>query len=213
MEDWIFSVIWVLLIILTPIIVYAKKCILNYDLFKKVGWIITPDRIRNLPSRGNLLDEIIYKQQDLGIQKEYRLDLRDNKTEIEHTKEILEVFKQYISEKYFGGYLSNSLKIRNLQADWYFVYSLFKFSGEYSKYDNYKLRDKIYKYEFSDGSYNTYSLTDYGRTFYKIYLFSLLYVESNPYTRKLYEYIDPKLKEGLKSYLDSNKVTFWSYRP
>lgn len=201
--------------LLIPIIIYLKKCVLNYNLFKKVGWIIAPWRERNLPSRDNtsLLDEIVYKQQDLKIPNEFRLDLRDNKTEIQHTEEILEVFKKHIYERYFGGYLSNTQKIRNLNEDWYFMYRLFAFLGEYAEYDNYELRDKIYKYESTDDSYRTYSLTDFGRTFYKLYLISLLYVENNQYTRKLYEYIDPKLKEHLKSYLESNVVTFWNYRP
>ena len=203
--------IWILI----PIIIHLKKCVLNYSLFKKVGWIIAPYRARNLPERNitSLLDEIRYKQQDLEIQKEYRLDLWDNKTEIKYTEEIFESFKQYISEQYFGGYLSTTQKIRNLHEDGYFMHYLFVFSGEYAKYDNYKLRDKIYNYESKDGAYRTYSLTDYGRTFYKIYLISLLYIENNYYTRKLYKYIDPKLKEHLKSHLDNNEVTFWNYRP
>lgn len=215
MEDWVYSVITIIVFISIPIIGYFKKCILNYSLYKKVGWIIVPWRERNLPSRDttSLLDEIIYKQQDLKIPKEFRLALRDNEIEIKHTKEILEDFKKYISEQYFGGFLSNTIKIRNLHADWYFMYSLYEFSEEHAKYDNCKLRDKIYKYESTDGSYHTYSLTDYGRTFYKLYLISLLYVENNCYTRKLYEYIDTKLKEHIKSHLDSNEVTFWSYRP
>ena len=200
--------IWILI----PVIIYLKKCVLNYSLFKKVGWIIAPNRERNLPSRytTSLLDEIIYKQQDLEIPIEF-WKLRDNNTKIKYTEEILEVFKKNLSELYFGGYLSNTQKIRNLREDWYFMYRLFVFLGKYSEYDNSKLRDKIYKYESTDDSYHTHSLTDYGITFYKLYLISLLYVENNPYTRKLYQYIDPKLKEHLKSYLNTKKVTFWSY--
>lgn len=214
MEDFLFGVVAVLIVILFPVIGYIKKCILNYSLFVKVGWIIAPYRARNLNSRSMTLeDNIIFIQQDLEMPMEFRLDLRNNKAEMKHTKEILDFFKQYISEQYFGGYLSNAQKIRNLNDDWYFMYSLFVFSDEYSKYDNTKLRDKIYKYESTDGSYHTHSLTDFGRAFYKIYLISLLYVENNQYTRKLYKYIDPKLKEHLKSYLNSNKVTFWNYRP
>lgn len=216
MEDWIFSAIAIPILILMPIIGYIKKCILNYNLFKKVGWIISTDRARHLPQRcwgHSLLDDIVYKQQNLKIPMEYRLNLRSDKTEKDNTEEILEVFKKYISEKYFGGFLSNDIKIRNLGEDWYFMYSLFEFSSKYSEYDNLILRDKIYKYESRNGSYYTYTLTDYGRTFYKIYLISLLYVENNPHTRKLYKYIDSELKEFLKSYLNSNEITFWRYRP
>ena len=214
MEDVVLNIIATSVVLLIPIVAYLKKRVLNYSLFKKVGWIIAPFRERNLPDRFNsLLDELVYKQQDLELPQEFRLELRDNKTEIEYTKEILEFFKQDISEKYFGGYLSNTQKIRNLHEDWYFMYRLFEFFYEYAKYDNPKIRDKIYKYESTDGSYHTHSLTDYGKTFYKLYLISLLYVENNPYTRKLYKYIDPKHKQYLKSYITSNKVTFWSYRP
>lgn len=215
MEDMIFDVIAVSIWILIPIIIYLKKRVLNYSLFEKVGWIIAPYRERNLHDRNttSLLDELVYKQQDLELPREYRLELRDNKTEIENTQEILEVFKKYISEQYFGGYLSNTLKIRVLNDDWYFFYSLFEFIKKYAEYDNYELRDKMYKYESTDGSYHTHSLTDYGRAFYKLYLISLLYVESNPYILKLYKYIDPELKEHLKSHLDNNEVTFWNYRP
>ena len=214
MEDSTFSVIALVFVFLIPVIGYTRKCILNYSLFKKVGWIIAPFRARNLPSRDmtSLLEVIIYKQQDLKIPKEFRL--KDDKTEIKYTEEILEVFKQHISKQYFGGYLSNSQKIRNLHEDWYFMYRLFVFCEEYSDYNNnYKFHDKIYKYKSTDGSYHTHSLTDYGTTLYKLYLISLLYVENNPYTCKLYEYIDPKLKEHLKSYLEKNEVVFWTYRP
>ena len=212
MQEIIWGIVAACILISLPIIRYLQKCFLNYGLFKKVGWIITPFRERNLPDRCNtsLLDEIIYKQQDLEIPKEYWI-LRD--TETEHAEEILKVFQEDISRLYFGGYLATHKKIRNLQEDWFFMYRLFVFSEEYAKYDNHKLREKIYKYESSDGSYHTHSLTDYGITFYKLYLISLLYVENNPYTRKLYQYIDPKLKEHLKTYLNTKNVTFWSYRP
>lgn len=211
--DWtlVFAALFFALI---PIIIYIKKCVLNYSLFKKVGWIITPNRERSLHDRcgTSLLDIIIINQQDLEIPREYRLS-RDNKAEIEYTKEILGVFKNYVSEEYFGGYLLNTQAIRNLHDDWYFMYSLFVFTEKYAQYDNYELREKIYKYESRNGPYYTHSLTDYGRTFYKIYLISLLFVESNPYTSKLYKHIMPQLKEHIKSYLDSNHITFWSYRP
>lgn len=190
---------------------YAIKCILNYNLFKKVGWIIAPHRERNLPSRDitSLLNTIIYKQQDLEISHVFWINTSDNI----YIEEILEVFKKDISELYFGGFLSNTQKIRNLHADSYFMYQLFVFCGNYSEHDNPKLSDKIYKYESKDDSYHTYGLTDYGISFYKLYLISLLYVEKNPDTRKLYQYIDPKLKEHLKTYLNTKKVVFWRYRP
>ena len=214
MENIIYGIISVSIFPLIILFRYIKKWFLNYGLFKKVGWIIALNRKRDLPQRctGSLLDEIIYKQQKLEMPREFWL-LRDNETEAKCTEEILDVFKKDISELYFGGYLSNTQKIRNLQEDGYFMYRMFVFCDKYSGYDNYKLRDKIYKYESCDGSYSTYSLTDYGVTFYKLYLISLLYVEDNPYTRKLYEYIDPKLKEHLKSYIKTKNIKFWSYRP
>lgn len=214
MENMIYAIISVSIILLIILFRYIKKWFLNYGLFKKVGWIIAINRERDLPQRwtGTLLDEIIYKQQDLKIPKDFCLS-RDNEAEKEHTEEILDAFKKDISELYFGGYLSNTQKIRNLQEDWYFMYRLFVFCERNSEYDNYKFREKIYKYESTDGSYSTYGLTDYGLTFYKLYLISLLYVEDNPYTRKLYEYIDPKLKEHLKSYIKTKNIKFWSYRP
>ena len=205
MEDMVWTIVTAGIFISLPIIRYLWKCFLNYGLFKKVGWIIAPSGFNR-----TLTDEIIYLQQEAKIPKEYWI-LRD--TDTEYIKEILEVFKKDITELYFGGCLSNTNKIRNLNNEWYFMYRLSVFSEEYAKYDNSKLRDKIYKYESSDGSYSTYSLTDYGITFYKLYLISLLYVENNPYTRKLYQYIDPKLKEHLKSYLNTKNVTFWSYHP
>ena len=211
MEDIIPGVITVSIFLLIPIISYAIKCILNYNLFKKVGWILVPFRERSLPSRCNtsLVEEILYKQQKLKISKEFWLG--DN--EIKHIEEILEVFKKDIYKLYFGGCLSNTQKIRNLHEDWYFMYRLFVFAEKYSEYDNYELRDKIYKLETRNSSYHTHNLTDSGIAFYKLYLISLLYVENNSYTRKLYKYINPKLKEHLQSYLITKKVTFWSYRP
>ena len=75
MEDMIGGIVATCIFISFPIIRYLWGCFLNYSLFKKVGWIITPNRGRNLPGRWNtsLLDEIIYKQQKLEIPKEFRI--------------------------------------------------------------------------------------------------------------------------------------------
>ena len=120
MEGIIGGIVATCIFISFPIIRYIMKRIFHYNLFKKVGWIITPNRERNLPSRWNtsLLDKIIYKQQELEIPKEFRI-VRD--TESEYVKELLESFQEDISRLYFGGYLANTKGIRSLPDDWYFM--------------------------------------------------------------------------------------------
>ncbi len=197
---------------------YLKETKFRNNLFKKVGWIaekeiysIYYEDFVKLRSK-ELISYIIEEQHNMKININYCIDF-NNETEKTYAEEILDSFKKDVTKSYFCGFLTTSKNICNLNSLEYYMYSLEAFFKRNSELYKPFFSDKIYKFQKEDGSDSYYTLTDFGRTYYKLYLISLMFIENNPKTRILFEYIDPKFKNRLMGYLESNEICFWTYRP
>ena len=187
------------------------------NLFQKVGWIAEKEyrtvcysdsvRLRNM----ELISYIAEEQQSLSINENLRIDF-SNEAERKNIEEILNLHKADVIKSYFHGFLSKSKNICKLNAKEYYFYSLYCFI--YKELKEYKYQDEIYKdKEYTDKTHFNCKLTDYGRAYYKLYLITQMFVENNERTKKLFEYINPKLRNQIADYLNKNEVGFWSYRP
>lgn len=171
---------------------HFKKLSRNENLFKKVGWIAEKesysvcysDRVKLRDK--DLLSYLIEEQSELDIPKQYRIDFSNN-SEIKNVEEILKFHKNKVVESYFQDCLSNSRKICQLKPLEYYFFSLYCF---------------LYKEVDKGNSSFKWNLTDYGRAFFKLYLITNIFVEKNENTRKLFEYINPNLKNITMNHLE-----------
>lgn len=197
---------------------YFKKSYMNNNMFKKVGWIAEKDchmicysdnvRLRD----SDLISYIIKEQSNLEIPKDLYIDY-SNETEKKNAEEILNIHKADVIKSYFCDFLTKSKNVCKLNSNEYYFYSLNCFiHKELNEYKHHQ--DKIYSdKEYTDKTHFTCQLTDYGRTFYKLYLITLIYTEKNENIKKLFEYINPKLKMNIMEHLKTNEISFWTYRP
>lgn len=197
---------------------HLNKLSRNHNMHLKIGWIAEKDnnmmcykdsvRLRNK----ELILYILEEQHNLNVPKEFCIDF-SNKKEIKNAEEILDLYKNDVIKSYFHGLLTKSKNICKLDSLEYYFYSLYNFI--YEELDTYKNdQDKIYmNRKHIDDSYSICQLTNYGRTYYKLYLITNIFIENNKKTRKLFEYINPDLKKHIMEYLEKNEVCFWHYRP
>ena len=163
---------------------HFKKLSRSENIFKKVGWIVEKesysvcysDRV-NLRDK-DLISYLIEEQSKLNIPKQHRIDFSNN-SEIKNVEEILKFHKNKVVESYFQDFLSTSRNICKLKPLEYYFFLLYCF---------------LYKEVDKGNSSFKWNLTDYGRAFFKLYLITNIFVESNENTRKLFEYINPNLK-------------------
>lgn len=214
----IFCIAFFLLLAVWKEFDHIKKLRQQQNLFQKIGWIAEKDNRNMVYSEFvrlrdyDLLSYIIEEQHNLNIPKQFCIDY-SNETQKKYAEEILNLHKDDVIKLYFSDFLTKSKNICKLNSLEYYFYSLYCFIyKELKEYRHYQ--DKIYFGEkYTDNTHFSCKLTDFGRTYYKLYLISLMFIEGNEHTRKLFEYIDPKLKNRLMGYLENNEVVFWSYRP
>lgn len=184
-EGLICTLITLIIIFAWRLFEYLKKLHRNQDMFKKVGWIAEKEcntmcysdsvSLRDM----ELISYIAEEQSELNIPKQYRIDF-SNKSEMKNVEEILNFHKNKVVESYFHDFISKSRKICQLKPLEYYFFSLYCF---------------LYKEVDKGNSSFKWDLTDCGRAFFKLYLITNIFVESNENTRKLFEYINPNLKK------------------
>lgn len=196
---------------------HLKKHQRNQNIFKKVGWIAEKDNFTICYSSSVQLrdEDLIYyimnEQAKLNLPEKFCLD-NTNETEKKYAEEILNLHKNDVVKSYFCDFLTKSKNICNLNSLEYYMFSLNDYLHKNSNVDSYYGRTKIYKFKSSDAPYSYYSLTDFGRTFFKLYLITNLFIQNNENTRKLYEHIDPNHKSHIMDYLEKNEVSFVSFK-
>ena len=201
-----------LFIIGWQLFVHIKKFYLSKDMFKKIGWIVIKENnmrcySNNVRLRSKELISYFYEEQrNLNIPDNLQLDY-SNEVEKVDAEKILEAHRNHVIKSYFSDDLIKNKNIYSLNSLEYYMYSLHCFlHPEITKHrDN---RDKIYSFKSADKPYSHYTLTDYGRTYYKLYLITLMFLEKNEKTQKLFEYIDPKHKNHIIDDLQNNETSF-----
>ena len=216
-EGLICTLITLIIIFAWRLFEYLKKLQRNQDMFKKVGWIAEKEcntmcysdsvRLRDM----ELISYIMEEQKKLNLPKRFCLDY-SNDNEKKDAEEILNLHKNDVIKSYFHGLLTISKNIYKLSSLEYYFYSLYCFI--YKELDEHKYQDKKYtNEEYTDKTYFSCQLTDYGRTYYKLYLITFMFIEKNEKTRKLFKYINHEHKQHIAKNLDKNEVQFWTYRP
>ena len=154
-------------------------------MYKKIGWIAEKDKCTSAYSEDVSLrsEDLIYyimeQQGESDIPKQYRIDFT-NKSEIKNVEEILNTHRNNVVESYFHGFLSKSRKICKLEPLEYYFFSLYCF---------------LYKEIDKGHSSFEWNLNDNGRAFFKLYLITNIFVESNEKVKKLFNYINPNIKK------------------
>ena len=207
----------VVLLFITVAIVFkaADYCIKSSrreNMYKKVGWIAEKKNpmyhYKNVNLRYNELTYYIMRQQaELSLPKEFCIDFT-NEDEKMCVEKILDIHKDYVVKMYFSDFLPDGKLVCKLTQEEYYIYSLYDFL--YHNLDERDLRylGDIYKFKEKDKPYSTYTLTEVGRTSYKIYLIALMFIESHEKTKNLFKYINPNLKAHIMDYLKTNEITF-----
>jgi hypothetical protein len=126
------------------------------------------------------------EQNKLKLSKEFCIDF-SNESEKKNVEEILNFHKSKVVESYFHGFLSKSRKVCQLTSLEYYFFSLYCF---------------LYKEVDKGNSSFKWDLNDYGKAFFKLYLITNIFVESNENTRKLFDYINPNLKKLTMEHLE-----------
>ncbi len=193
---------------------YLQNLIKNQNIYRKIGWIVEKEN-RNMcydSKWGSLRDEelssyIFSTQKEVNLHPNFFIDY-SNETEKKELEILLNEYKAYIIKSYFHGSLSDNKNICRLTSLEYFMFSLHNYLKKQTSLNSTSLRDAIYTFDRSDSPYSYYKLSEFGKICYKLYLISLLFVEKNEKTRRLFEYIDPKLKNNIMVYLTNNEVSF-----
>lgn len=191
---------------------HFKKFYFGKDMFKKIGWIAKRESNMRAYSSNvclrseDLLTYLCEEQRKLSIPENLQLDY-SNETEKENAEKILEEHRLYVINSYFSDDLPKTKNIYRLKSLEYYMFSLDCFlHPEITEHRDSK--GKIYSFKSDDRPYSHYTLTDYGRAYYKLYLITLMFIGKNENTKKLFEYIDPKHKKHIMEALEKNEVSF-----
>lgn len=182
---------------------------------EKVAWISDIYYFPGGMRPSYLRDWKLYKyieteQRNLQIPQQYCIDF-SSETEKEYLSQILNKHKEHVIEYYFCNRLKETKDIYELKSVEYYFFSLHCFV--YDNLSEYKDNDAYKKKEYiSDWNFKC-QLTEYGRTYYKLYLIAQLYVENNEHIQKLFEYVDTEKKNHIMEVLEKNETQFLQYRP
>lgn len=178
-----------------------RKLYRNHNMYVKIGWIAEKEKSTVAYKDASLRSEdliyyIMQQQIELNIPKQYSIDVL-NENERKNVEEILNFHKNKVVESYFHDILSKSRKICKLNSLEYYFFSLYCF---------------LYKEIDKGHSSFKWSLNDNGRAYFKLYLITNMFIESNEKTKKLFEYINPNIKamtmehiEKINSHLEERK--------
>ena len=157
--------------------------------------------LRGLPLESYITNE----QAKLDIPDKFKINY-SNESEMKNLKKLLSLYKENVIDKYFRGFLSNSKKLCSLPSSMYFIVSLFDYLGKQLSTDKSTIKFEVYDYKNNDGSYSFYTLTEFGRVCYKLYLITAIYIKNNPSTD--FVHVDTQLKDCITEYLEKNEVAF-----
>lgn len=184
-------------------------------MFEKIAWIVEKKSnmwCNNVHLRNEDLITYFYEEQiKLYIPENLRLDY-SNEIEKADAEKILEAHRNHVINLYFSDTLIKDKNKYKLSSFEYYMFSLFNFlQPEINEHRDYN-KDKIYSFKSLDKPYSYYTLTNYGRAYYKLYLITLMFIEKNENTNDLYKYIDSKHKNNIMENLKKNEVSFVSLR-
>lgn len=188
---------------------YRKK-----KLFELVSWSVIGDYNPYLSEHSYidaLIFEIITAQQDDSIEHKYRIDRED----FEIVKEIVEEYQSYIAKLYFRNKLYLFERKYHVTKKDYFMFMFYHFLSKYSTksdFIGYNMhRELIESKWFEDGESSsfTYSLSDFGILYYKLYYITYMYCKRSA----AFKYKVDDWCEHLKEILDERQIKICHYRP
>ena len=184
------------------------------NIYNKTKWICEKHtKIPKYEGSGfgseNLLYYLAEQTRKLKIPDVYKIDFR---TEIAYASVILELFRKSESQWLFRQDMNS---LTTMDKKWYkisdfdfFMLSLFSFLERNSEYNKIHYHDKIYKYKKREGSYSYYNLTTFGQVYFKIFLITALYCETNVNTKS---FISNPQSQYIKENLETKEVSFFHY--
>ena len=178
---------------------------LKNKLFKNISWIKNTD-----------LFNILHNQQlQLNVEKPYRFSI-SQENEKENLKKIINLFKKEIINDYFNNRLTMPIKLIHFTEAEYFMYMLrnFLLINDVNTYNVFfqEYGIEMYNEELVSDRGDTnrdyiYTLTDFSKTFYKLFVTVLIYCENNKNILKAIPHITRyNRSEQIKEILEKNKL-------
>lgn len=172
-------------------------------LFNNISWIKETDLIYIIKNQ----------QRFLKIENDYNLSFQDT-IEQENLNKIINLFKKEIIDDYFNKRLDMTFKLCKLTETEYFMY-MFRFFLMENKLDENRAflflnKEDMYEHELIWQNQNgcedwNYVLTDFSKTFHKIYLITETYCKNNTNIQKIIPYIkNSNSCEEIKKTLQEN---------
>lgn len=215
MSDFVLAIAFILVLVLFMFFHKLHKFYKAENIYKKMKWICEKaTKNRKCADCDNLLYYLNNQTHELKIPYDYQLLFRT--TEEAYASVILERFKKSKLNSLFRQDMNS---LTTMYKEWYkisdldyFMLSLFGYLEVNAESSSYYYSDKIYKRNMhkGDSSYSYYNLTDFGRAYFKLFLITALYCENNANTKP---FIRNPQAQHIKSYLDTNEICFWRYRP
>lgn len=195
---------WILLIFGIPIFLVALSFFSwLIDISEHSFTIILFDRVKECIST-NSVREHIYRELDKAA-PEYWLR---GKEQLTFADAIFLAFREDMITTYFYGKLKTTKKITRLTPEDYFFYCFLLFLHQHNT-DIYFCNKKMYELisQTNYGGYGaydaTYSLTDYGLAYQKVYYVTALYCENNKYIKEL---LNHNVSGGIKKCIDKQEI-------
>lgn len=178
---------------------------LKNKLFNYISWIKNSD-----------LSDILHNLQiHLNIEKQYCFSF-SQKSEKENLEKIINLFEKEILDDYFNNRLTMSLKLIWFNETEYFMYALrnFLLINDLDKNHTFLWEYGIEMYNeelVHDGGHThrdyVYTLTDFSKSYYKLFVTVLTYCENNKNILKAVPHIARyNRSEQIKEILDKNKL-------
>ena len=196
------AILFLVVIIAWKYVDKAKKNSLSMELYEHVRWCATKDNYHRQFS----LKHYIFKTYSSIISNYQILEKHD----IEMLEELLELYQENLVQRFFGENLSTNKDILSLQDDEYFFFTLFCYLNGHNcqtMLGNYTKYELIFRKEY--GAYGgtlydaTYSITDFGLVYQKLYYAACKFCENNERTQKLVKY---SITQSIADCIDKREI-------
>lgn len=196
------SLLFLAIIIIWECVNKSRKNELSMALYERVQWCAT----KNNNYRCFSLKENIYNELE-KIESQYRLSESDPLCFVD---ELLLKYRENLIDSYFSDRLSKSKQILVLPCKEYFFFTLLCYlkkhecETSFCGHDMYDLIHRTNYGQWGGQLYSaTYSITDYGLVYQKLYYTVARFCEENEYTKKL---INCNLTQTIKKCIDTREI-------
>lgn len=204
MVKWISAVVFTLFLVVCFLAKWILKYYSDNAIRKYVAWCIAPN------SGLNLFEHIANAQVALQLPAEYCII---EQYEWDYVRIIVSEFQKQLVRSYFREQLTMKKFMHGMRGEDYFMYKITAFLHElhvenrFLDYDMHKKRLSYKEYGSWGGPlYDaTYSLSDFGRTFFKLYYTTYLFCKESKridHTGNYYNY-----DSDIKEILDTQRIS------